>query len=850
MKRERTYRTYLRLVSTFVLSLLLIILNMILYHDTLFETQSMLHDSVQVNLHAANYQIGREFSLLYNICETLQNNENIAEHVQVCAQKDVSRVMLERANSNLVSILNSYIYRCQSIGAIYIETPARVIEACERYRTFHYQMAEATNEIKMYGDGQGAFRISFLMNNEPGCPIHIELKENAMQNLLRDTSSILVRNSKEGICIEQTEEDPSIPAEAEISFAFNASDSIGTINRFCFAKAQMLWGWELITFLESEPFFHSYRQMFFLSLFIGLLSIVLAFVLCNGISRVVIKPLHSLINKVKRAPVIEDVSFSESGIGLREGFFLSSVISVSAGVMMMLCSFALLCGPIQTTQKLKLSEATLTAIGSSIEETMEEIKDETLRIAFDNKTSTYIKSRKNADLKNLEDFIRINAPRLSSSANISFIDQDRNTIYSSSALNIQNVLPIIGFGDWQISSDSFGQLQLVLISHVHEAHEYLQVSYDCRLLALQISELLQQQNSVYMVSENGQFVYGTDHFPDDATLLSRKIEDTPLTLHIRCETMTPLENVYMMFRNNSELIIALLLSAIILTSILSSVLVNPLSKMTRTVQNISKGEIGALQAFSDNHYPISELNELNNSFVEMSDHIEKLIDDLVNSRNHLLMLENEKKIAEINALQMQITPHFLSNTIIMIADRMKAGSIDEGINTLYAMNDLFRFGISRKELLISVEEEWNYAQAYTRIMEARKRHIRFEWHIDDQAVSRSTIRLILQPILENAIIHGFKNDGTTTTIRVSCSAEKDSTVFIVQDDGPGLSQEKIAYLRQSLNAEVDAARIGLYNVQARIRLYCGDEYGISLRNAEEGGAIFIIRIPAVFEKLL
>lgn len=157
---------------------------------------------------------------------------------------------------------------------------------------------------------------------------------------------------------------------------------------------------------------------------------------------------------------------------------------------------------------------------------------------------------------------------------------------------------------------------------------------------------------------------------------------------------------------------------------------------------------------------------------------------------------------------------------------------------------LFRYGISRRDLIISVREEWAYAQAYAQIMTARKGVLTFEWDMDERALERSSIRLILQPILENAVYHGARRDGATNVIRVSCRAGQDETLFSVSDSGPGLREEKLSQLRRSLQAETHESSIGLFNVQARIRLYCGEGYGVRVENNPGGGALFTLNIPA------
>ncbi|MBQ8813678.1 MAG: histidine kinase [Lachnospiraceae bacterium] len=221
--------------------------------------------------------------------------------------------------------------------------------------------------------------------------------------------------------------------------------------------------------------------------------------------------------------------------------------------------------------------------------------------------------------------------------------------------------------------------------------------------------------------------------------------------------------------------------------------------------------------------------------------------------NNKLISETENWVKKLNdaqmiALQSQINPHYLYNTLDMInwdaARQLGSGnSVSQMITTLA---QFLRIGLSRGSYLVGIAEEMEHAKLYTRIIEARyEGTIRVKWDIDEEILLYKIVRLTLQPLIENAINHGLKPKRYQGNIVIRGGVVEDFLYLVVEDDGIGMSNEQCVVLNHELmeNYEDKNEHIGIRNVNQRIKILFGEEYGISLRAKAEGGLIVRVITP-------
>ncbi|MBP1993411.1 sensor histidine kinase [Paenibacillus eucommiae] len=295
--------------------------------------------------------------------------------------------------------------------------------------------------------------------------------------------------------------------------------------------------------------------------------------------------------------------------------------------------------------------------------------------------------------------------------------------------------------------------------------------------------------------------------------------------------------------NNIYLLVVLLLSILLLAFYMSWTLMRPINRINDML-NISSLE--HLERIPDDYYFIDEIHELGSNFNRMIGRIEDLIDDLLMANLKQHEVEIDKKTAEIHALQAQINPHFLQNTLDNTIYMIKENHKDQAVEMIKSLSSLFRYGISRGETIIPVHEELKYAKAYVSIVNLRYRgKIKFYWEVEDSLLNYRTLKLILQPIIENAINHGIRDTSEAGTVRIECKDIGEHLQFSVADNGKGISEEKLAELRNSLISGQHSDRIGICNVQSRIRLYFGDEFGVGISSISNKGTTVTLTIPKI-----
>jgi two-component system, sensor histidine kinase YesM len=277
---------------------------------------------------------------------------------------------------------------------------------------------------------------------------------------------------------------------------------------------------------------------------------------------------------------------------------------------------------------------------------------------------------------------------------------------------------------------------------------------------------------------------------------------------------------------------------------LSRSIYTPIKKLHDVTTTITKNDLQALVT-SDN---VDEITELGMSFNIMIGKIKELLDSKIKEQ------ENLKK-AELRALQAQINPHFLYNTldtIIWMAESKKTADV---VNIVTALSSFFRISLSKGMDWITIGEEVERIRNYLTIQKMRYRDILdFKIEVDSDVADHTILKLILQPLVENALYHGIKNKRQGGTIRVRARRRNENEIQLeVEDDGIGFTPEKLAQLRADLDDESAEIKLesgyGIGNVNKRIRLYYGRSYGVSIQSVYNTGTCVTLIIPAKIEML-
>lgn len=275
---------------------------------------------------------------------------------------------------------------------------------------------------------------------------------------------------------------------------------------------------------------------------------------------------------------------------------------------------------------------------------------------------------------------------------------------------------------------------------------------------------------------------------------------------------------------------------------LSRSIYTPIKKLHDVTTTITKNDLEALMT-SDN---VDEITELGMSFNIMIGKIKELLDSKIKEQ------ENLKK-AELRALQAQINPHFLYNTLDTIIWMAESKKTDQVVKIVSALSKFFRISLSKGVDWITIGEEVERIKSYLTIQKMRYRDILdFKIEVDEDIAENTILKLLLQPLVENALYHGIKNKRQKGTISVRARRKDENEIQLeVEDNGIGLTPERLNQLHAELNDDTGDIKLesgfGLGNVNKRIRLYYGKPYGLFIQSEYTTGTCVTMIIPAKME---
>ena len=280
----------------------------------------------------------------------------------------------------------------------------------------------------------------------------------------------------------------------------------------------------------------------------------------------------------------------------------------------------------------------------------------------------------------------------------------------------------------------------------------------------------------------------------------------------------------------------LVLAAALLTSwILSQLLGRPLRDLASAM--------GSFEADADHfiYRPVNgtwEVRELSGSFGHMVLRIQQLMSTVREEEINL-------RKTELKALQAQINPHFLYNTLDSIAWMCEQGRNGDAVKMIHALARLFRISISRGHELIPIAKEIEHAENYLEIQKYRyKNQFTYAFDVDPGCLDYYCNKITLQPIIENAIMHGLDLMVDEGCIHVRVAQDGGDIVFYVEDNGVGMSAEQA---RAILEDSQDRTGIGIKNVNDRLRIYFGGQYGLRIISEPDSGTRVEIRMPKIKE---
>ncbi|HJB17078.1 MAG TPA: sensor histidine kinase [Candidatus Blautia excrementipullorum] len=280
--------------------------------------------------------------------------------------------------------------------------------------------------------------------------------------------------------------------------------------------------------------------------------------------------------------------------------------------------------------------------------------------------------------------------------------------------------------------------------------------------------------------------------------------------------------------------IVLIIVALLLSRLIAGSITRPIQRLRDSMERVQEGDFKVSDVVENSG---NEIGSLTRSFNVMTSRIQELMKQNVRD-------QEEKRKSELKALQSQINPHFLYNTLDSIIWMAEGKKNEEVVLMTASLARLLRQSISNEDEVVPIAQEVEYARGYLTIQKMRyKDKMEFQIDVDPSILHINLIKLVLQPIIENAIYHGLKYKESKGLLQVKGFMKDGNAVLQVIDNGVGMDAETLAHIYERHKVNYQSNGVGVYNVQKRLQLYYGSNYGITYESKVGEGTTATITIP-------
>ncbi|WP_046226524.1 cache domain-containing sensor histidine kinase [Paenibacillus dauci] len=346
-------------------------------------------------------------------------------------------------------------------------------------------------------------------------------------------------------------------------------------------------------------------------------------------------------------------------------------------------------------------------------------------------------------------------------------------------------------------------------------------------------------------AEDGSLSYGKGEAKQTVMYQHNRAANWTLVMMIPSDQYTA-QNRFILQLTLIVVLLSMLVSAALIWLVVSRV-VQPLRHLTRLLYHSDPAY--PLPAFAIESH--DEIGRLSRSYHRFGNHIAQL-------KQQLIRNEARKKEADLRALEAQIHPHFMYNTlssihwIALMSGEKKIGAMVQGLS------DFLRLSLNQGKDYCSVEQELNHIRNYMQVQEIRfPDKVRMSWAVDQSLYGHTMLKLLLQPLVENALIHGIQKKDTPGTITIHLEQESGWIRFMVLDDGIGIEPERLKQLRTMISQSIDSAAqerqpmehsysdtgYGLRNVNERLLLHYGAKSCLHIESRPQAGTQISFAIP-------
>lgn len=346
------------------------------------------------------------------------------------------------------------------------------------------------------------------------------------------------------------------------------------------------------------------------------------------------------------------------------------------------------------------------------------------------------------------------------------------------------------------------------------------------------------------LNESGHYDENIQMLDENIYILTELIqEDMQHYIYYQTQSMGRLEvelnhRVYTFILVSSLAVVLLVILVTMGIAHISRGITTPIHEIVEVTQHIATGDL-EVRVEEPSDYQTRELAQLSIAINEMARALEDYVEQIK---------ENERKMrgAELRLLQEQINPHFLYNALDTIVWLIEGNKLDEAKNMVVSLSGFFRLVLNHGREYIAVEDEENHIRSYLQIQQMRYQDIlEYEIRVDPETHQYHMLKMTLQPLVENALYHGIKYKRAKGKITILGYLKEDQLIFEVEDNGIGMKEEDLRFLQEEIKKPCKETEkgFGLANVNERLRMNYGSEYGLSVFSERGKGTRVLVRIP-------
>ena len=425
--------------------------------------------------------------------------------------------------------------------------------------------------------------------------------------------------------------------------------------------------------------------------------------------------------------------------------------------------------------------------------------------------------------------------------------------YLNNKEGIENVFLIRTISNREDYSETGFMVLGIKKSYLSDAFTNLESDYIKNLAVID-----EENQMVFASSDESEKIISTIGYPKETDGYEFDYKNNVLKAYIsldnpkwRIVTYIPLSNLYEEVYNLRSKIIWVCVFVFIAISLLGWLaakdIINPIMDLVKKMKHLQSGETTA-RVIVDRQDELGYLGQAYN----------KMVDDMSYLMNSIYREQITRKDAELKALQSQMNPHFLFNTLESINWMAQIRNIPEISDTVSNLSSLIEAGIGRDSKLITLQEEFSYIDQYVAIIKRRlEDRLNLIEEIEDSVLQVQIPRLLIQPIVENAVYHGIEQVRRKGEIALKATSSEGRLVITIYDNGAGIPSEELTKLRDRLAMNDDeyfkmigkkGKSVGIENVNRRIKLFYGQEYGLQIESEEGQFTMITVTIPLEIRK--